>query len=111
MGSPVYAGALDLVVVPPSPHGKPPLMAAFAVAWSDLVSRAGLCEPVGTHPNYQRQGLAKALLLAGLGRLQAGGLRTATVCVEDDNPAALKRYESVGFEPVRKIMTYERAGK
>lgn len=43
-------------------------------------------------------------------RMPAGGLRTASVCVERDNPAALKLYESVGFEPVRKIMPCEKAG-
>lgn len=109
MQSPVYAGALDLVVVPPAAdEAAPAPMAAFAIAWSDTVNGVGLFEPVGTHPRFQRRGLGKAMLLEGLHRLQAAGLRTATVCAECHNPAAMRLYESVGFEPVRKILSFER---
>jgi mycothiol synthase len=108
MQSPVYAEAVDLVVVPPSAGAAPPSMAAFAVAWADHANGVGLFEPVGTHPHFQRLGLGKALLLAGLRHMQAAGLHTATVCVECDNPAALRLYASAGFEPVRKILTYTR---
>ncbi len=112
MRSPVYAGALDLVAVPPSlPTGHPPAerhsaVAAFALAWTDPANGVGLFEPVGTHPRYQRQGLGRALLLEGLRRWQQAGLRTATVCVESGSPAALRLYESVGFAPARKLLTF-----
>jgi mycothiol synthase len=108
MQSPVYAEAVDLVVVPPAAGAALPVMAAFAIAWADHANGVGLFEPVGTHPHFQRQGLGKALLLEGLRHMQAAGLHTAAVCVECDNPAALRLYESAGFVPVRKILTYTR---
>ncbi len=101
MRSPVYAEALDLVAA--APDGA---VAAFAIAWADAASGVGLFEPVGTHPRFQRQGLGRAVLLEGLRRMQAAGLRTATVCVESANQAALRLYQSVDFEPVRKLTTF-----
>lgn len=109
MRASAYAEALDLAAFPPTPAGTPPdTVAAFAIAWTDAVNGVALFEPVGTHPRYQRQGLARAVLLEALSRLRAAGVRRAAVGVDSDNPTAQRLYESVGFEPVRKLLMYER---
>jgi mycothiol synthase len=52
---------------------------------------------------YRRQGLGRALLLAGLRLLQEAGMEWAMLGVDTENlTGALRLYESVGFEPVRK---------
>jgi ribosomal protein S18 acetylase RimI-like enzyme len=103
MRSPVYDPARDLVVI--GPDGS---AAAFCVFWLDPANRVGLFEPVGTHPAYRQQGLGKAVLLEGLRRMGACGMRTAAVCAESDNPAALALYRSVGFQAADRIRTYSK---
>jgi ribosomal protein S18 acetylase RimI-like enzyme len=62
------------------------------------VNKVGLFEPVGTHPDFQRKGLGKALLTEALRRMKAEGMETAIVSTYVDSPAANRIYESVGFK-------------
>lgn len=101
MGSPAYAAHRDLVV-----EALDGQFAAFCIYWIDDVNRIGLFEPVGTHPDFRRRGLAKAILESGLQRMKAEGMETAVVCVESENSAAQRLYHSIGFHLVRKIRTY-----
>jgi len=101
MRSPVYTPELDLVAV--APGG---IFAAFCLCWLDPVNQVGHFEPVGTHPDFRRQGLGAAVLNAGLRKMWACGMKTASVCVESDNPAAHSLYEAVGFRAVHRIYTY-----
>jgi mycothiol synthase len=86
----------ELVVV--SPDGR---FAAFLVYWIDPISKSGLFEPVGCHPDFQRRGLTKALMYEGLRCMAAQGMTMAVVVHEapDDNPASTALYRSVGFNP------------
>ncbi|WP_199191156.1 GNAT family N-acetyltransferase [Amycolatopsis sp. CA-126428] len=54
-------------------------------------------EPVGTHPGYRRQGLARAMLLHGMHRAIAAGARHATVACLGEPAPARELYHSVGF--------------
>lgn len=92
MRSPVYDDERDIVAV--APDGA---IAAFAIHWFDPVNKVGLFEPVGTHPDYQRKGLGKAVLLESMRRMQAHGMETAIVGTNHGNEAATRLYESVGF--------------
>lgn len=103
MHSPVYNPDLDIVAV--APDGQ---VAAFCIVWPDPVTGVGLFEPVGTHSDFQRKGLGKAVVLEGLRRLKALGMTSALVCAESDNPAAKALYESAGFKPVKRLYTYEK---
>jgi mycothiol synthase len=58
MRSPVYDPDLDIVAA--TPEGK---IGAFCIVWPDSVNQVGLFEPVGTHPDYQRKGLGRAVML------------------------------------------------
>ena len=103
MRSPVYQPAQDLVTV--SPDGR---FTSFCLLWTDPVNRVGLFEPVGTHPDFQGRGLAKAVLSAGLHRLRDLGMTNASVCVETDNLPAIHLYESMGFRTSLRLLTYEK---
>lgn len=96
MRSPSFHSERELVMV--APDGR---FAAFLVYWIDPISKSGLFEPVGCHPDFQRRGLTKALMYEGMRRMAARGMTTALVVHEapDANPASAALYRSVGFTP------------
>lgn len=100
MRSPAFEPQNERIVI--APNGD---VAAFIVVWFDPVSGSGLFEPVGCHADYRRRGLTKALLIDGLHRMRAAGMKTALVThgatEEDAGAAAL--YRSVGFQPLYTI--------
>jgi ribosomal protein S18 acetylase RimI-like enzyme len=99
--SPVYDANLDLVTV--TPEGD---FSSFCIAWPDPVNHVGLFEPVGTHPDFQSQGLGKAVVTEGLRQLQNCGMERAAVCVEADNQKAQGLYETLGFEKQYRLYSY-----
>lgn len=105
MQSPVYMNDHELFIVTPEEQ-----FAAFCCIWTDSLNKMGYFEPVGVHPDFQRRGLGKSLLLEGLRRLQSEGMTDASVCANSDNPAAIHLYESAGFQKVKRLLTY-RKGK
>jgi len=72
--------------------------ASACTIWLDPVNGIGLFEPVGTHPDFQRQGLGKAVMAEGLRRMRAAGMRRAIVGFDPNNKAALALYTSMGFQ-------------
>lgn len=85
--------------------------AAFVNLWIDPVNRSLLFEPVGTHSDFRRQGLGKALMLYAMRRLQAeAGIECAYVGHEpaEKNPASAALYASVGFKPRFEIYDYKK---
>ena len=98
MMAPDYDPRLDLLVV--GPDGT--LAAYCLVQVSEEENRqSGLAEgwtdPLATHPDYQRQGLATALLKQGLKILKSRGLKTARLATNSDNLAMLRTARKVGF--------------
>lgn len=86
--APLYRRDLDLVAV--APDGS---IASFCTIWFDDVTRSAYFEPVATVPAQQRKGLSRALLTAGLKRLQKMGALHACVGGFEPGPNAL--YDSV----------------
>jgi ribosomal protein S18 acetylase RimI-like enzyme len=103
MRSPVYDPELDIVAV--APDGQ---VGAFCIVWTDPVNQVGLFEPVGTHPDFRRSGLGKAVMLEAMRRLQGRGMKSAIVSTPDDNLPAIKLYESIGFQIVNRLGTYDK---
>ena len=108
MSAPDYLPELDLVAV--APNGE---LAAFCVCqiFPDDTPRAGgqkegWTDPVGTHPAYQRLGLAKALMLSGMRLLKARGVDTAILGTSSENFAMQRVAEVVGFSTVAKTVWY-----
>ena len=99
--APGYIPELDLVAV--APDGR---FASFCICWMDPVNRIGEFEPVGTHPDFRRQGLAKAVLWAGLQRMKAFGADQTLVLTPGHNQAAQKLYESLGFRAANREFDY-----
>ena len=102
MSAPGYIPELDLIAV--APNGD---LAAFCVCqvFPDDLPRAGgqregWTDPIGTHPDYQRLGLAKALILTGMRLLKERGLDTALLGTESTNIAMQHAAMSVGFHNV-----------
>lgn len=103
MQSPVYNPVLDVVAV--NPEGQ---IGAFCITWPDQTTGVGLFEPVGTHPDFQRRGLGKAVMLEALERLRKQGMRQAIVTTSEDNLPAIKLYESIGFRIARRLLYYKK---
>ncbi len=102
---PHYRPEDDLVIE--APDGG---IAAFAMAWWDPDGRVGEFEPVGTHPDHQRKGLARAILVWGLGRYAERGARVVQVYSDATNQASEALYEAVGFRRRAFHRRYERPG-
>jgi ribosomal protein S18 acetylase RimI-like enzyme len=95
-----YRADLDHVVE--APDGS---LAAFCIAWLDEKNRAGLLEPVGTHPDHRRRGLASAVCLAAVGRLRALGAENAVIGSDVGSPGAAV-YERIGFRTVTRHVPF-----
>ena len=85
---PLYRRDLDLVAV--APTGE---IASFCTIWYDDATRSALFDPVGTMPEHQRRGLARAIMTEGLRRLKRMGATRAFVGGYEPGPNAL--YASV----------------
>ena len=77
-----------------------------AAAWIDDENASGLFEPVGTHPDHQRRGLATAVCLDALRALRDAGARTAQVGYVTN--AAHAAYRAIGFEPAWQELSFRR---
>jgi mycothiol synthase len=87
-----YEIELDVVAVAESGQ-----FAAFALGWIDPVARVGQFEPVGTHPAFRKQGLARAVLVEGMQRMERRGAERVVVIVEEAEEAACQLYASIGL--------------
>lgn len=84
-----YRPELDLLVVDATDHPV-----AFCIGWLHPQQPIGQIEPLGVHPDYQRLGLGRAILLEGLRCLQGVGARTARIDSYKYNDPALSLYQT-----------------
>ena len=91
--SPAYTPELDRVVL--SPEGQ---VAAFCINWLDVETGVALFEPVGTHPDFLRRGLGKALLCHALHAIREAGMHQAIVLTNWNNEPAIGLYHAAGFQ-------------
>lgn len=103
MHTEAYTAALDIVAVDPDGH-----IGAFCIVWIDHVTRSGHFEPVGTHPDFQRKGLGKAVMFNALRRLRDLNLQYASVCTPESNISATTLYQTVGFRPHNRLGLYRK---
>lgn len=102
--APSFHPELDLVAV--APDGS---FAAYVGVPYDEANRRGIFEPVCTHPDHQRQGLAGALMQEALLRLKALGAVDATVDTGDMVPAN-RFYDSMGFTEAYRGYAWRKTG-
>lgn len=98
-----YNSDLDLVAV--DSRGN---FAAFCTVRMDPVSRMAELEPVGTHPNYRKLGLARSVICEGLRRLQK--YRPSSLCIlgAATSEAANRLYESLGFAEKTEVHLWQK---
>lgn len=85
----------DLHIVAQAPDGA---FAAFAGLTVDQTNRYAVFEPVGTHPDHRRKGLARAVMVEGIRRLQKLGTADVVYVANWGTADAAKFYAAVGME-------------
>jgi len=78
--------------------------AGYALFWFDPVTEVGLVEPMRVEDAYQRRGLARAMLTAGLDRLAKHGARRLKVGYATDVARGL--YVGAGFRVTSTSRSY-----
>ncbi len=110
MQVPGYNPALDLVAV--APDGTLAAYVYYAVRLEENeISRirTGAVDSAGTLPVYRGMGLARALLLAGLPRLKACGMETASLTTASYNVAMQQAAYRAGYRQTGQILYYARS--
>lgn len=97
---PFYNSHLDMVV-----KNEVGLPVAFANVWYDPLNHISIIEPVGTHKDYRKMGLAKAAIYEGLKRSKELGARKAYVGSDQ------KFYKAIGFEVKGHLHIYKKVIK
>jgi len=100
--APMFLNELNLVMT--APDGS---FAAHAALNYVSALRYAVFEPVCTHPDHRRHGLAKALMLEGLRRARALGARIVEVSTGDAD-AANALYDSIGFTEYYKAFAWKK---
>jgi ribosomal protein S18 acetylase RimI-like enzyme len=99
MRTPDYDPNLDLVAV--APDGRLAAYCFCGVSREDNARTGrneGFTDPVATHPDFQRLGLATALLLYGMRLLRDQGVDWAVLGTLNDNRAMQRTAQAVGFQ-------------
>lgn len=89
--APTYRSDLDLAA-----FATDGTLAAHTTVWLDEINRYIVFEPVGTHAEHRRRGLASAVMAEGMRRAVASGATMAYVGSGYESPANIL-YESLGF--------------
>ncbi|HEX7740525.1 MAG TPA: GNAT family N-acetyltransferase [Marmoricola sp.] len=95
----LYDPALDLVVE--TDDGR---VAGYTLHWFDPTTKVGLIEPVRVEDEFQRRGLASAMLTHGIERLAAKGAERVKISYGSE--AAGRTYTGVGFRPTSTATWY-----
>ena len=100
----LYDPGLDLAVE--TNEGR---VAGYSLYWFDPTTKVGLVEPVRVEDEFQRRGLASAMLTAGIDRLVARGAER--VKISYGSQAAAGTYQGVGFRPTSTATWYRQAAR
>jgi ribosomal protein S18 acetylase RimI-like enzyme len=96
---PAYRPEIDLVAV--SPQGK---LVGFCICW--IWHALGQIEPLGVHPDYQGQGLGRALELCALDALRSHNVRLVYLDHASLNKTAIRLSQKNGFKPSNNALRY-----
>ena len=106
MNTSEYDPALDLLVI--APDGS---VAAYCTCSANHENCIGMTDPVATHPNYQRMGLARTLLLTGMRLLKERGMQSAQLGTSGENAGIQKTATSVGFQVAYRTLWFAKEVK
>jgi ribosomal protein S18 acetylase RimI-like enzyme len=98
--APGYSFDWDLIAV--SPEGK---QVAQSLVWLYPGNQTAEIDPVGTHPDYRKRGLARALVLESFKRMGNCGIRHAYIASETQDPIVSHLYASL--KPIETYQGYQ----
>ncbi len=108
--APDYDSRLDLVAVAQDGTLAAYVYGSISYEENELSgSKIGYTDPIGTHPDYQREGLSRALLFECLRRLRERGMEVARLGTGSWNTAMQHAAESAGFRVVRRSLLFEKS--
>jgi mycothiol synthase len=97
--APSYSFEWDLVTV--SPDGR---LAAQSLVWLYPGNQSAEIDPVGTHPEYRKRGLSRAMVLESFKRMRDIGLQCAYIASETQDPIVSHLYSSL--QPIELYQGY-----
>jgi GNAT superfamily N-acetyltransferase len=98
MQVPEYDSELDLLAIAPDGRFAAYCMCSISQKENERTGRReGYTDPVATHPDFQRRGLARALLLTGFHKLKQRGMDTAVLHTSSANVAMQRAAQAVGL--------------
>jgi ribosomal protein S18 acetylase RimI-like enzyme len=107
--APGYDPQLDLIAAAPDGSLAAYVFGSISREENKLSGRKiGYTDPVGTHPDYQRRGLCRALLLECLRRLRERGMETARLGTGSWDTAMQRAAESAGFLVLSKKLWFKK---
>jgi mycothiol synthase len=99
MHSPEYDPALDLLVEAPDGRIAAYCIVEISTITNELTGRCeGSIDPLAVHPDFQRRGLARALLQTGMDQLARRGILRACLGTSSSNLAMQQAAKSAGFQ-------------
>jgi mycothiol synthase len=110
MRTPDYDPTLDLVVVAPGGHLAGYCTCSISPVENKLTGRkVGHTDPVAVHPEFQRRGLACALLLKSAQLLKERGMELAMLGTSSDNLPMQKAARAAGFRVYSKRIWFSKS--
>ena len=97
----LYDPSLDLAI--DAPDGRP---VGYGLFWFDAFTGVGMLEPMRVEDDFQRRGLARALLTEGLDRVVRKG--ATRLKVGFDGEAGRRLYEGAGFRVTSMLRAHRR---
>ena len=98
MGVPEYDSELDLLATAPDGRFAAYCMCSISPEENQRTGRnEGYTDPIATHPDFRRRGLARALLLTGFHKLKQRGIDVAVLGTSSKNIAMQRTAQAVGF--------------
>ncbi|HYI14429.1 MAG TPA: GNAT family N-acetyltransferase [Thermomicrobiales bacterium] len=104
---PDYESSLDLVAV--TDDGRLAGFCFCSIAGVEAASARvveGRTEPVAVGRDFQRKGLARALISAGLATLREHGAQSAALTTEVENANAHRLYAALGYRELYRVRWY-----
>ncbi|MCB0008113.1 MAG: GNAT family N-acetyltransferase [Anaerolineales bacterium] len=104
MASPDYIDEYNLVVL--SPDNRP---VAYCVGWHEPAKEGyGYIEPVGTHAEFRRRGLAKAVIRECFARMKANGIKIVEIASRAEPAVANYLYDALAPQARREVHKYKK---
>ncbi len=88
--APSYSFDWDLLAL--SPEGR---QVAYSLVWLYPQNHTAEIDPLGTHPDYRKRGLSRAMVLESFRRMHNSGFRHAYIASETQDPVVSHLYASL----------------